>query len=186
MKSKIVFLKEFFKNPSKTGSLIPSSKYLAKQMIDSINFSKNIIIVEYGPGEGVFSNEIIKRKNKESIIILIELNKIFYNQLKNKFKDIDNVFIFNDSVENVENILKNLNINNIDYIISGIPFSSLPKELTKIILKNTKRIMNNKSSFITFQYSKIKFKLFFNYFKSIKIIKVWKNFPPAYVLNCKI
>ncbi|PRP96638.1 hypothetical protein TUN_33020 [Bacillus sp. M21] len=61
----ITFLSEFIKNPKNTGAIAPSSKILATKMVDTINFETAKCIVELGPGTGVFTKEIIKRKKKE-------------------------------------------------------------------------------------------------------------------------
>ena len=50
-----MFLLEYIKNPRKVGAIMPSSKYLAHEMISSIDFENIDCIVEYGPGTGVFT-----------------------------------------------------------------------------------------------------------------------------------
>ncbi len=50
----ITFLHEFIKHPKHTGAVAPSSKILAKKMVDVIDFNKAKCIVELGPGTGGF------------------------------------------------------------------------------------------------------------------------------------
>jgi len=185
MKSKILFLKHFFKNPKMTGAIAPSSKHLANEMLKSIDFEKDSVIVEYGPGDGVFTKEIIKQKTDKTILIVIELNGKMYDELHSKYNH-KNVYILNDSAENIPDILKDLGLNSIDYIVSGIPFTSIDKSISDNIFKNTIKCMGFKSKFITFQYSKVKLKMFLNFFGEIKIKKVWRNIPPAYVFTCQV
>jgi phospholipid N-methyltransferase len=168
MKRKIKFFKEFLKNPREVGAISPSSKNLTSAMLRDIDFKKDSIFVEYGPGNGVFTKEIINKKSSNSILIIIELNKDMFNELKNKFES-KNIFIYNESVENIQNILKRKNIKKVDYIISGIPFSSIEKNIVENILNNTKKCMHEKSLFITFQYTKVKLKIFLKYFSEIKL-----------------
>lgn len=174
------FLKQYIMHPRTVGAVAASGKELAKKMIEPINFNNANVIIEYGPGTGSFSKEIIKRKNKNTIYIMIELNKEFYNTLKKIIKEENNIHIINDDVQNIENILKQYNIKEIDYIVSGLPFASLPKKISNKILKNTQNIIGN-GLFITFQYTKFKEKLFTKYFKVKDILKANKNVPPAYV-----
>ncbi len=54
-------------------------------MVDVIDFNKAKCIVELGPGTGVFTKEIMKRKKKETIFLLIEINEVFCKELKRKF-----------------------------------------------------------------------------------------------------
>ena len=185
MKEKITFIKELIKNIKQIGAILPSSKYLSNKMIECVDFSNPINIIEYGPGTGVFTKLISKRINKESKLIIIENNKIFFDILYEKYKSKRNITILFDSVENIESIVESNNLKNIDYIISGIPFTSLPKSLRINIIENTKKVMNKKTIFITFQYTK-KLKKFFNQNFKIQIIKkVLRNIPPALIFEMK-
>lgn len=179
----IKFLKEFVKNPTKVGAILPSSKYLAECMVSEIDFLNCECIVEYGAGTGVFTEKIISRKKEETKLLVFEKNKSFYDHLSNLYKCQKNVIIINDGAENLKNYLSIYKIKNVGFIVSGLPFASLPKELSNNILQTTKDVMNNKSKFITFQYMKIKKGLFLKYFDNIDIDRVYLNMPPAYVFR---
>lgn len=181
----IKFLKEYIKNPLKVGAIMPSTKYLAKEMIKNIDFNCARCIVEYGPGTGVFTEEILKKSSKSTLILLFETNKEFYNNLKLRYKSVNNIIVINDGAENVSKYLAKLNIKKVDYVISGLPFTSLPENTSKRILYNTKKILSDRGEFITFQYSLFKKKLFKKNFSYITHTKIYKNIPPAYVLRCK-
>lgn len=181
----ITFLSEFIKNPKNTGAIAPSSKILATKMVDTINFETAKCIVELGPGTGVFTKEIIKRKKKETVFILIEINELFFKQLERKFKDEQNVIIIHGSAEEIKKYMKELNIECIDYVLSGLPFTSLPKEVSVRILSNVMELIHDNGKFITFQYSLLKKGVIQRFFPEITLEKVWLNFPPAYVLSCK-
>jgi phospholipid N-methyltransferase len=176
---------QYLKKPRETGAILPSSRYLAKKMIMDIDFKNAKCIVEYGPGTGVFTKKILENRSAETIVILFEYNENFYNLLKYKFKNEDNLFIINDSCENIEEYLNKYNVENIDYIVSGLPFASLPKSTSMNILKETKRLLNQSNGkFITFQYTLLKVEFLKHYFKNIKIKQEFRNIPPAYVLSC--
>lgn len=182
---RFLFIKEFLNNPRTIGAITFSSKYLAKNIANHIDFKKCHCIVEYGAGTGVFTSEIIKRKRKDTVFVVIELNNSLYKILKDRFKNIENVHIINDDVKNLQKILKKLNIQKVDHIISGLPFTSLPKEIGHAILSETKKCLSDTGFFTTFQYSLIKKNFFENHFRIINVAKENKNFPPAYVLNLK-
>lgn len=71
-------------------------------MVDVIDFNKAKCIVELGPGTGVFTKEIMKRKKQETIFLLIEINEVFCKELKRKFKDEQNVIVVHGSAENIK------------------------------------------------------------------------------------
>lgn len=182
---RFLFIKEFLNNPRNIGAITFSSKYLAKSIANHIDFKKCNCIVECGAGTGVFTAELIKRKRKETSLVVIELNTTLYRILKNKFGNIENVYILNDDAQNLKSILKDLNIEKVDHVVSGLPFTSLPKEIGQTILNEVKKCLSNKGFFTTFQYSLVKKNFFENCFKIDSIVKENKNFPPAYILNLK-
>ena len=50
------FINEF-KKENRIGAIAPSSKFLAKKMMKEIDFSKDLNIIELGPGNGVFTEK---------------------------------------------------------------------------------------------------------------------------------
>lgn len=72
------FIFQYLTNPRSVGAIFPSSKYLSEKMIEAINFENAEYIVEYGPGTGVFTEKILKRRKADTKIILVENNNGFY------------------------------------------------------------------------------------------------------------
>ena len=179
------FIKQYIKNPKTVGAVAPSSEKLAYKMVEDINFINATCIVEFGPGTGVFTEKILDKKKESTIFIAIEYNQEFYKILKDKFKNETNFILINDSAENLKECLHKYNIEKVDYVVSGLPFASLPDAMSKRILSITKDMLKGKGEFITFQYTLLKIKLFKIYFGKIKRKRVLLNLPPAYVLKCK-
>lgn len=180
------FIKEFIENPKFIGAVAPSSEYLAEKMIEDINFKECNCIIEYGPGTGVFTEKLIARKKENTLLLVIENNKQFYEDLISMYRYKENVKIINDGAENIKKYLSQYNINKVDYIVSGLPFTVLPPTISNVILKNTKEILSNEGEFITFQYSLLKKNFFKKHFTNVKVKKAMINFPPAYVLKCRV
>mgnify|MGYP001396581189 CR=1 FL=1 len=183
---KIEFIYQFLNKPKTVGSITPSSGHLTKKILSFVDFTKEgLVLLEYGPGTGPFTSEIIKHLKPTDQLIVIELNPKFAADLNEKFKDYKNVKIHEDCVANTKKILDKEGIKQVDYIISGIPFSSLPKDVTQDILINTKSIMCNTTLFLTFQYSKFKKESFEKYFEIIDVKFVFRNIPSAFVFCMK-
>jgi len=186
IKNNILFFKNFLVNPGSIGSVIPSSRFLSRQITSKISHSdKPIVVVELGSGTGVFSQDIINVLKEDDLLFIIEINKHFYTSLKKKFDLNNNVIIIKDSACNIDNILLEHDISKVDFIISGIPFSSLPKQVTYKILLKCKKIMHDDSILSLFQYSKVFSKLFEKIFM-IKTSYVFRNFPSAFVFHCSL
>ncbi|NPC91360.1 methyltransferase [Bacillus sp. WMMC1349] len=183
---RLKFLFQYIVHPRTIGAVLPSSRFLGDKMMETINFQKAKYIVEYGPGTGVFTKKLLEKRNPKTILLLVENNKEFYLLLKAKFKEEKNVFILYGSAENIDQYLKEYCIPYADYIVSGLPFASLPKSVSAQILLNTTKVLKKDGQFITFQYTKYKKTLIDQFFTKIDIKKELRNLPPAYVFSCSL
>lgn len=154
-------------------------------MMETVEFQSAKYIVEYGSGTGVFTDKIIEYRNPDTVVMLIESNEVFYLTLKEKYKSENNLIIVNDTAENIDKYVKKHGFPYIDYVISGLPFASLPNNVSNVILDKTRMLLKNRGKFITFQYTLFKKVLFAQYFEQIDIKREYRNVPPAFVLCCQ-
>ncbi|MGE8207636.1 class I SAM-dependent methyltransferase [Heyndrickxia sp. NPDC080065] len=183
MKS-FLFLFQYLLNPRTIGAILPSSKNLAQRMMDHIDFETAEYIVEYGPGTGVFTDKIIENRRPHTVVLLIESNQEFCRLLEERYENEENIFIVNGSAEDTDKYLNEYGIPYIDYVVSGLPFASLPKSVSNTILIKTKRLLSDHGKFITFQYTQFKKRFIQQYFERIEIKREFRNIPPAYVFSC--
>lgn len=176
------FLLEYLKHPRLIGAVAPSGKSLSKKMMKPIDFASANVIVEYGPGTGAFTKELVMHRRPETVLLLIEQNRHFCKELEKTFKTQPNLHIIHGSAQKVKEYLNNYGFQYADYIVSGLPFTSMPKSISHSILNETQKAIGNKGIFVTFQYSLLKQKLFEQYFRIAYHLREMKNLPPAYVL----
>lgn len=176
------FFIEFVKHPKTVGAVMPSGKALAEKMMEPIRFDRADCIVEYGPGTGSFTRKLLKYRKEGTKLILIENNPAFYDRLRKEFGMQKEVVIIQGSAENVNGYLRQFGIKTADYIVSGLPFTSLPKDISEKILLATQSAIGTKGRFLTFQYSLVKRRFFEKYFTMADCLLELKNIPPAYVL----
>ncbi len=150
MKSTITYLKNFIKDKD-VASVTPSSKLLVRRVCSPINFDEDNVILEYGAGTGVFAKYLLKHLSPNSKLILFETNDEFYKKLQ----DISDsrVEVYNESVEHVKSLLKGKYLEEVDYVISGIPFSFLEPETKTSILSQTKEMLKPGGQFLAYQTS---------------------------------
>ncbi|MCL2572257.1 MAG: methyltransferase [Defluviitaleaceae bacterium] len=180
------FIWQYITKPRTVGAVAPSSKYLAKKMIQDIDFENTQYIVEYGPGTGVFTEKILKSKKPSTILLIIENNEEFYQLLEKRYPDEANLYIIKGSAADLEKYMKQYDIPYADYIVSGLPFASLPQDVSIEILEQTKKHLKPGGRFITFQYTLLKKDFIGRFFNEIDIRREMRNIPPAYVLSCKL
>lgn len=150
LKSTITYLKNFIKDKD-VASITPSSKLLIKRVCNHINFDGDKVIIEYGAGTGVFSKYLLEQMSPDSELILFETNPEFYKKLQEICDE--RVQVFNDSVEHVTELLQGRYLNDIDYVISGVPFSFLEPETKYSILRQTKQMLKKGGEFLAYQTS---------------------------------
>lgn len=188
------FFKQFILNPFNTGAILPSSKSLAKEMVNLVDWKNTKTLVELGPGTGAFTEKIIKKienKDKKIIFFGIEINQAFIKELRKKFP---NTPFYNDSAENIK---KYLNKNGAEYceaIISGIPWGSFTIKIQEKLISKIAESISKDGVFLTFSYIHTSFRphnkkfnrLLLKHFSSVKKSKlILKNIPPAFIYICK-
>lgn len=149
----LLFLKRVLANPVRVGYLVPSSPFLTRQTAKFIDFPTARTVVELGPGEGCHSRRIIRRMHADSKLILIELDAHFAKHLKSQFCDDARVVVIHGNALQLAEILDKLGVSKPDYIVSGIPFTIMQRELREKLLASIARAMGLHSRFITYQVS---------------------------------
>jgi len=177
---KIKFLKESLKNLKTVGTVVRSSKYVCKEMVSHVDFSKAKTIVELGAGDGVITKHILEKMEPGSKLLSFEVNENFCKTLR-KIKD-DRLEVIEDSAAKLEEYVAKFNLSQPDFIISAIPFVSLPDELGYEIVGECKKSLQPGGLFIQIHYSLLAKKLYQNIFGNVDVSFVPLNIPPAFVL----
>ncbi len=180
MKEKSEFLFEFIKHRKKVASFMPTSKHTVDKICDHIDYNRYNIIVELGAGTGAVTKGLQRKLGENSRLILIETNKKFCRRLKKDFKD-ERITVYNESAANLKDILDDEEIDHVNYIVSGIPFSHLSQEDIKIILESSKSALNQGGKFIGYQVKKSIEDHLSKYFSHIESEKLKKSILRLYV-----
>ena len=147
-----LFALNFFRHPKMLGSIVPSSRFLIRQLLEPVDWGQARVIVEYGPGVGVITTEVLRRMGPDSILIAIETNPDFVSYLRDSIKD-ERLHVVEGSAESVDEILRRYGQSNASYIISGIPFSTSPAPVRERILLKTCEVLKPGGSFLVYQFS---------------------------------
>lgn len=179
-----MFLSQFWKEKRMVGAISASSRYLGEKMIDAIDFDRQKVLVELGPGTGVFTDMIIDQMADDAVLFVFELNDRFYQQLVDRIKD-RRVHLIHDSAEKVEHYLREFGYAQADVVISSLPLAVFTKELRAAVLKASKDAIKEDGIYVQFQYSLQAKKELEKIFKRVTIRWTALNFPPAFVYTCK-
>lgn len=149
--STLKFIKNFIKDRD-VASITPTSNRCVKKICSHIDFTRDILIVEYGPGDGVFSKYLLNQMSSGSRLVMIEANEDFVKHLKESIND-PRAEVHNILAGDVMDTLAEGDIGEVDYVLSGIPFSFLDEERKLRVLEATKSILKEGGKFLAYQTS---------------------------------
>ena len=183
------FLKEFVNKPQEIGALVPSSPALARAVVQSVDWTKVQVAVEYGPGLGAITAEILTRTDGKDFFA-IELNKTYADRFRRSFPG---VHLYRDSVANLPAIAAEHGVEAIDCVISGLPWAIFSDAVQDELLDATFAVLREGGQFVTFAYMhglalpagrRFRRKLMGRFRKLDRSPVVWRNTPPAVVYHC--
>jgi len=172
------FLRGFFKHPVMVGSIIPSSRLLIERMLKPVDWDNTRLFVEYGPGVGTFTRDLLDRMGPDAKLVTIDTNPDFTKYLTKSIDD-PRLIAVTGSAADVEQILDERGLGKADYVLSGLPFSTLPKGVGDAIAKATAKVIRPGGAFLVYQFNP-KVKDFIEpYFERLDRGFEWINVPPA-------
>ena len=172
------FLRGFLKNPVMVGSVIPSSRVLIDKMLGPVDWANTKLFVEYGPGVGTFTRPILDRLEPDARLVTIDTNPDFTRYLMQSIED-PRLIAVNGSAADVEKLLAERNLGQADYVLSGLPFSTLPPGVGDAIAEATSNVIRPGGAFLVYQFSPKVRDFIAPHFAPIKRGFEWVNVPPA-------
>ncbi|HKT49470.1 MAG TPA: rRNA adenine N-6-methyltransferase family protein [Candidatus Angelobacter sp.] len=180
----LLFAKNFLQHPKMLGSLIPSSRFLVDRLLSKIDWKRARTIVEYGPGVGTITGRILQRMSAHTRLIVFEMNEDFVAYLKRSFPD-RRLHVVHGSAERVQRELARLRIDGADYIISGIPFTTMPVALRETIMRESRRALNPGGSVLVYQFTRAVLPYLKSHFDHIDQDFEPLNILPARLFYCR-
>ena len=147
-----VFFRGFVEHPRMVGSIIPSSRFTIDKMLGPVKWDECELYVEYGPGVGTFCQPVLDRLRRDGALIVIDTNPLYIDYLKKHFRDSRFHAVLGSAVD-VEDIVTAHGYDHADYVLSGLPFSTLPDGVGPAIAAATHRVIRPGGAFLVYQFS---------------------------------
>lgn len=173
-----MFFRQFVKHPGMIGSVIPSSPMLVDRMLDDVDWAKTRLFVEYGPGVGTFTHRILERLPADATLLAIDLNLDFVSFLDSEIDDPRFRAVHGSAID-VRRFIAEAGHRKADYILSGLPFSTLPDGVGEAICAETRAALRDGGEFLIYQYSRFVDQLINPLFGKIMVQVEWLNIPPC-------
>lgn len=175
-----VFFRGFLEHPKMVGSIIPSSRFTIRKMLAPVKWEECDLFVEYGPGVGTFCYPVLERLRGDAALIVIDTNPLYIDYLNKTIADSRFTAVLG-SAENVEQIVRDHGHEHADYVLSGLPFSTLPEGVGPAIAAATHRIIRPGGAFLVYQFSAKAREYMAKHFSHIDSGFEWAN-----ILPCKL
>ena len=179
----LLFASNFLRHPYMLGSIIPSSRYLVDQVLAPIDWSRARVIVEYGPGVGTLTSEILKRMHAEARLVVIETNREFVRFIEKSLPD-PRLHVAHRSAADVHLVLQELGLPAACYIISGIPLGSMPEPLRADIVGKSRDALGPDGKFLVYQFTSRVLPVLLRTFRHVRRSFERRNLPPAQLFVC--
>ena len=175
---RLQFLRGFLKHPVMVGSIIPSSKTVIERMLAPVDWDSTRLFVEYGPGVGTFTRPILEKLGPDATLLAIDTNPEFTEFLTESLDD-PRLAAVTGSAADVEQLIADRGFDHADYVLSGIPFSTLPPGVGEAIAEATAKVIRPGGAFLVYQFSPKVMEFIKPWFERIERGFEWLNVPPA-------
>lgn len=176
------FLAAWVKKPRQTASVVPSSRYLARLMVEHIN-PEDGRVIELGGGTGVFTRAILGTGLPSEKLEVVEINPAFARGLRRHFPHVSVI----ETPAQIVSTATAGEAGEYQAVISGLPLLAMDRQMHADILSESFRMLRPGGAFIQFTYSlrppvsrEIRDAL------GLEVVRVGqtvRNFPPATVFR---
>ena len=176
---------EFLRRPLMTGAVAASSRRLAYAMTEGIGIERARLVVELGPGTGVFTDAILARLAPQARLVAVELNPVLAAQLSAARHD-ERLTVVRGSAAELPAAVSGP----VDAVVSGLPWTVMSRERRGHILDAVSEVLAPGGRFTTFAYLHAAWtppardftaELAYRFDRLERSPVVWPNLPPAFV-----
>lgn len=144
------FIKSWIDDPGRTGSVTPSSPFLARRMASFVDPSVPGPVIEIGPGTGPVTEALIERGIDESRLVLVEYSPEFCKLLRERFPRA--TVIEGDAYALSKTLEGHLGEKAIA-VVSSLPLFNQPPAMRSALARDAFGLLVEGAPFIQFTYS---------------------------------
>jgi phospholipid N-methyltransferase len=146
----LAFFLRFLSEPKQIGSIIPSSRFLERRLVEKAAVGQARMVVELGPGTGGTTQALLRALPKDGRLLAIELDRSFARMVRADIED-PRFIMHEGSAEHIASTLARYALPQPDAVISGIPFSTMPRHVGEKILCAIRATLAPGGRFVAYQ-----------------------------------
>ncbi len=184
MSSLLLFSRNFLKHPRMLGSVIPSSRFLVNRLLRQVDWSRARTIVEYGPGVGTITSHLLRRLGPDGRLVAIDTNRDFVCHLGRTLRD-PRLHVEEGSAADAATVLAERGLGRADYVISGIPYTTMDPGVRDRILRTTHDVLHPDGMFLVYQFTRAVQPFLHEVFAQVQADFEPRNIMPARLYYCR-
>jgi phospholipid N-methyltransferase len=146
----LAFFLRFLNQPKQVGSIVPSSVFLERRLVRMGAVAQARTVVELGPGTGGTTQALLKALPPEGRLLAIEIDHRLAELVRAEIRD-PRLIAHRGSAEHIADALGQYALPAPDLVISGIPFSTMPRQIGKRILREIRTVLAPGGRFVAYQ-----------------------------------
>jgi phospholipid N-methyltransferase len=148
--ARLVFFREFLRHPDQVGSVVPSSRFLERRLVEIAAVERARLVVELGPGTGGTTAAILRALPSEGRLLAVEINPQFAARL-HAVGD-SRLIVHAGNAVDLGDALACRGLRDPDVVLSGIPFSTMSAAVGRRILVGAWRALAPGGRFVAYQF----------------------------------
>lgn len=141
MSANMDFLGQFLRTPARVGSICPSSRFLARALVNMAMDSnvRDGLIIDLGAGSGVVSRQLLRHGIGSERILALDISERFNDPFH---KHCPNLMLYNEDAGNVSRIIaSDFPRYPVQAIISSLPLRNMPNRVVARIMGELRRLL---------------------------------------------
>lgn len=181
----IAFLRGFFEKPKEVGSIIPSSRWMERRITRTADLAHAELAIELGPGTGGTTRALLAALPAHAKLLAIEINPDFCDLIERSIDD-PRLIVHQGSAAEIPEALVKHDLGSPDVVLSGIPFSTMPRALGLAILRSVRASLKPGGRFVAYQFRDVVHTLGKQVFGPASVQLELLNVPPMRVYRWDI
>lgn len=146
----LAFFQGFLRRPQEVGSVIPSSRFLERRIVEIADISFARVLVELGPGTGGTTRALLRAMHPDAKLLSMEINRDFF-ELISRMSDA-RLIAHHGSALGIGHALGSHGLAAPDVVLSGIPFSTMKCRSGVRLLRSIKNVLAPGGRFVAYQF----------------------------------
>jgi phospholipid N-methyltransferase len=179
-----LFLAKFLRHGKAIASFVPSSSYLARAVVQGIDFTRCRCVVELGAGTGPITAALLAAAPPSCRTLIVERDPDFCERLRERFPGAD---VAQADAADLERLLAERGLESVDHFLCGLPLPSFPGPARDHLLGVVRRWLDPAGTFRQLTHMPwVYYPLYRRYFGEVRFRLVMRNLPPAGFYTCRL